>query len=233
MDQISPPMRIVLGLALLFVVIWFVALRGGGEGENADAPITAAPPAGNLAQGTPAVSAPGQVKETVQNAANEAEQAGNASNEVTQTEDQVGNAPAGEAAADPANPGAPAETSEAAEKTQQQAKPDKDSGLPLSLLRAIARRKVLLLLFYNPSADDDRAVRREFRHASTHGGKVYRRVINIRDISRYAAISRGVNLNQAPTLVVVDRRLGATPYVGYLERVTINQAINDALRIKP
>jgi len=38
MDQISPPMRIVLAVAVVFLAAWMLFLRPGGETE------TAAPP---------------------------------------------------------------------------------------------------------------------------------------------------------------------------------------------
>ena len=220
MSQISPPLRIAMIVAVLFLAVWMVALRpsGGDTAETAVAP----PAAGNVATGAPAQSAPGQVAQTAQNAAQTAEDAAKTS--------------AGETAADNVTP---ATAGTAASAGTQQAAPsaavdpkDVDSGLPLGVLKAIAEKKVLVMLFWNPRAADDRAVRREIRALPSHRGRVSVHVANIAKVARYASITRGVNLAQSPTTVVVDAKLGATPLVGFADRAEIDQVVSDALRVK-
>ena len=205
-------MRIVLAGAVLFLVVWMVALRPGGEEE---VPAPAAAP--NVQTGAPAVSAPGKTVEQAQAAADAA--AANAA------------ASAGEA-----NPAVP-ELASGSGKAPQPAtvkteapKVDKSSGLPLSVLRAIADKKVLVMLFWNPKAADDRAVRRELRHVKGKG--IFKHVANVKSVSRYASITRGVNLAQSPTVVVVDRKLRATPMTGFVDTSEIRQAVADAKRVR-
>ena len=127
------------------------------------------------------------------------------------------------AATAPAKPAAPAA-----------AKPVEDAelGLPASVAKAVAKNKTLVMLFWNKNALDDRAVRRELRGINRLGGKVAVHVASINDVSRYAPITRGVNLEQSPTVVVVKGKT-ADALVGYVDKGTINQTVSDVIRSTP
>jgi hypothetical protein len=214
MSQISPPLRIALLVAIAFSAVWMTALR-----PSSDEPAPPAATTPNLASGAPAVSAPGQVAEQAQGAAAAAE---------TGAGPRAGEAPDAAAA-----PQASAESAagEGAAATGDR-KAAKKANLPLPVLRAIADKQVLVLLFWNPRAADDRLVRREVAAIPTRKGKVFKHMAPIKDVSRYASITRGVNLAQSPTTVVVDAKLGATPLVGFADRREIDQVVVDALRVK-
>jgi len=213
MSQISPPIRIALVAAIAFLAVWMLALR---PSEEAAEPAVA--PAPNVETSAPAESAPGQVAEQAQNAASAAESAAAA---------RAGEAPAAGSATAPQ-----ASTPEAAPAAAGDAKAAKDSNLPMPVLKAIAKEKVLVLLFWNPRASDDRLQRRAVEGLPKHGGRVVTHVANIKDVARYASITRGVNLAQSPTTVVVDRKLGATPLVGFTSRKGVDQIVVDALRVR-
>jgi hypothetical protein len=214
MSQISPPIRIALVAAIAFLAVWMLALRPKDEAVE---PATPAAPAGNVATGAPAESAPGKIAEQAQGAAAAAESAAAAR--------------AGEAAPAVVD-GSQATTTQATPVEAGDPKAAKDSDLPLPVLKAIAKEKVLVMLFWNPRADDDRAQRRAVRGLPSHRGRVYTHVANIKNVSRYASITRGVNLAQSPTTVVVDPKLGATALVGFTSRNAVDQIVADALRIK-
>lgn len=129
---------------------------------------------------------------------------------------QVGTAPAAPAAAAPAPAG----------KLDRAAL----AKLPNDVERAVRRDKVITLLFWNPRAADDRQVHHHVKHLKVDDRKVAVKVANIKHISRYAPITRGVDVQQSPTVVVVDRKLQAESLVGYVDGVTIRQAISDAQR---
>src|SRR3954469_20297762 len=97
------------------------------------------------------------------------------------------------------------------------------------LRRAVAHRKVLALLFYDNRSDDDKAVRRALRKVDRLGGEVFAAAHWIKNVARYQAITRGVDLEQSPTVVVVDRNLKAETLVGFVDAGTIEQAVVDAL----
>ena len=116
--------------------------------------------------------------------------------------------------------------------TEADRKAVKDAALPKAVAKAIAGKKTLVLFFWNSKAADDRAVRKALKGVDRHRGKVAVHVASIKDISRYAPITRGVDVSQSPSIVVVDKRLQAELLTGYVDRVSINQAISDALRVK-
>jgi hypothetical protein len=103
-------------------------------------------------------------------------------------------------------------------------------GLPPRVDAAIADRKVLVLLFFSPRAADDRAVRSELAAVDRHGRKVVVHAAPMRRFARYERITRGAVVAQSPTVVVVDRKREVETLVGYVDHVSIDQAVADALR---
>src|SRR5215213_6988891 len=107
-----------------------------------------------------------------------------------------------------------------------------EAGLPLPVAKAVAEHKILVLLFWNPKAADDRMVRRELRSVgSRHRKEVVVHIADVKNISRYAPVTRGANVEQSPSVVVVGRDRQATVLEGFTDRETIRQAVFDALRI--
>jgi hypothetical protein len=104
------------------------------------------------------------------------------------------------------------------------------ASLPKDVRKAIKQRKVLALLLWNNRSYDDRAVRRELKHVSTYGKQVFVAARPIKNVARYQAITRGVDVEQSPTIVVVDSNLKAVTLVGYVDRDTIDQAVVDSIR---
>ena len=100
------------------------------------------------------------------------------------------------------------------------------------MLRAIGDRKVVVLLFWNPKAADDRAVRKALSGIDRHDRKVLAHATNIKRIAAYQQITRGAEVEQSPTVVVVDRDRKVQTLVGYVDRTSIDQAVTDALRKK-
>jgi len=103
------------------------------------------------------------------------------------------------------------------------------AALPADVRRAVAHRKVIALLFYNNRSDDDKATRRALSHVDRFGGQVFIDAHWIKNVAPYEAITRGVDLRQSPTVVVVDRNLKAQTLVGFVDAGTIEQAVVDAL----
>ena len=63
-----------------------------------------------------------------------------------------------------------------------------------------------------------------------YGNQVFVAAQPIKNVARYQAITRGVDVEQSPTIVVVDSNLKAVTLVGYVDRDTIDQAVVDAIR---
>ena len=87
-----------------------------------------------------------------------------------------------------------------------------------------------MLLFWNGKSADDKAVRAALKKVDRWNGRVSVQVAPIRQISKYGRISRGVDVEQSPTIVVTDPELRAETLVGYVDTTTIDQAVVDAFR---
>jgi hypothetical protein len=99
--------------------------------------------------------------------------------------------------------------------------------------RAIASGHVLALLFYNPAAADDQAVKQELASVPVHGGNVFKLEIPLSEGSSYAALTNQVPVNISPTLVIIDRQRHAQEITGFADSFEIAQRLSDALSTRP
>jgi hypothetical protein len=227
MSQISPPIRILLVAVIGLVAAYMLFLR------PKEAAVPAAPPAATTP--VPAKDPNAQTNSKPGAAVQQAVRG--ADNASARADEAAGGAISdveGGAAADPAtgintNPAAAApatgETSAPPAITKKVLR-----SLPKDVRAPVKNRKVLALLFYNNRSDDDRAVRRELDRVDRYGKQVFVDAHWIKSVGRYEAITRGVSVDQSPTVVVVDRNLKAETLVGFHDAKTIDQAVVDALR---
>jgi len=214
-SQISPPIRILVISAIALMAAWMLFLRPKTEVVEP----AATTPAPNVATGQPAVSEPGKVGQAAQDAVD-------ATNEKLGATESAGET--GGSAAVPGTAVTPAVPPTAAPPVR----PDNVSvaGLPKPVAAAVNDGKVMVLLFWNPRSADDRAVRRELRRVDRWSGDVFVKAAPVKSVSRYGRITRGANVQQSPTVVVVDRNLRAEALVGFVEHTAIDQAVVDAMR---
>jgi hypothetical protein len=97
---------------------------------------------------------------------------------------------------------------------------------------AISAGKVVAILFYNGAAADDRAVKSELAAIPTHGGQVVKVSVPVSQLIQFSSLTKTVDINTAPELVVIDHARQATTLVGYADSVEIAQRIDDALATK-
>jgi hypothetical protein len=213
-SQISPPIRVVLLCAVAFLGAYMLFLRPKEE------TIEPAAPAPNVQTGEPAVSEPGKVAEAAQGAVD-------AANSQLEAQESVDGVDAGESAAGSATGNRKGRKGNAAAPGVV---PADLKGVPAPVKKAIRQEKVLALLFWNNDSADDKAVRAALRDVDTWGGRVFVHAASIKKISNWGRISRGVNVDQSPTIVVVDPKLRAETLVGYVDAKTIDQAVANALR---
>jgi hypothetical protein len=216
MSQISPPIRIVLVAAVAVLAAWMMFLRPKTEEIPPPAPAATTAPAkqpGNTAQ-----SAAGKAVQAAENAKATAESAARAR--------------AGETAT-PAATAAPATTAPTPAPTAaQQLGVDADAlaTLPAGVRTAIEARKIAVLGFFNHDALDDRATAKQLKRVWTFHGRASVHTASIADVQRYQVITRGVDVSQSPSIVVIDRNRKAQLLTGYVEHVAVEQAIMDAMR---
>lgn len=98
-----------------------------------------------------------------------------------------------------------------------------------SVDRALVKRDALALLFYNPGAPDDQAVKQELGTIPTHRGQVFKLAIPVSELPSYAALTSQVPVNFTPTLVVVNRQHDAFQLTGFADTYAITQLVNSAL----
>ncbi|MGZ6697110.1 MAG: hypothetical protein ACXVFL_15900, partial [Solirubrobacteraceae bacterium] len=95
------------------------------------------------------------------------------------------------------------------------------------LLASVDAGKVVVVLFWNKNASDDRATRRGLRSIDLHGGKVVASAVAIGDVGRYEAITRGVQVLESPTVLVIGAGGKARAITGYTQPKEIDQAVSD------
>jgi hypothetical protein len=100
------------------------------------------------------------------------------------------------------------------------------------VVNALRAHKTLALLFYNPAASDDRAVRSELATISQNARKVVKVAVPLSELASYQAIADEATVNSTPTLVLIDRARQATTIVGYASTFEIAHRIDDALATK-
>jgi hypothetical protein len=95
--------------------------------------------------------------------------------------------------------------------------------------QALREKKVIALLFYNPAAADDQALKGELAAVPTHGARVVKLAVPLSELARYAVLTNQVAVEVSPTLVLVDPARQATTIVGFADRFEIAQRVTDAL----
>jgi hypothetical protein len=208
-SQISPPIRILLVLAVAVTGVYMLFLRPKPE------EIPPVEPAGT------SVSQPGQVRDA-------AEDAVDAANQQLAQQESVDGVDAGEAAAGTA---AATKNAQPGKAQGAAAGPAQElEGLPKPVRNAIRDNKILVMLFSNGTSYDDKAVEKAVTKVNRWDGRVYVHTAPLRKISKYGRIARGVSVEQSPTVVVADSTLRAETLVGYVDRARIDQAVVDARR---
>jgi hypothetical protein len=215
-DQVSMPMRILLAATLAFAAIWFAALRP----KPADEP--AAPAAGTSVTQAPAAAAQAAAAADATSAAREA-QTGEATAPATDSA-----VPAAPATA--ATPATAAGTAAAAPATAPQA-PAAPALRPAvrRVLRDIESRKTVVLLFSGKGAED-RAARRAVDRADRHRGKVTVHVAPISRLADYEPVVRGLPVQNAPTVLVIDRDREVRSISGLTVTREVDETVSRALR---
>jgi hypothetical protein len=92
--------------------------------------------------------------------------------------------------------------------------------------------RVLAILFFNPAAADDQAVKHELDEIPARGGKVVKLAVPLSELTRYPVITNQVQVTESPTLVLIDGQRKADLLTGYLDQLELSQRVSDALAVK-
>jgi hypothetical protein len=98
-----------------------------------------------------------------------------------------------------------------------------------AVLSAVDEGKVAVVLFWNKNAADDRATRRALRGVDLHHGKVVATAVPIGDVGKYEAITRGAQVLESPTVLVIGAGGKARAITGYTQAREIDEVVASAL----
>ena len=211
MSQISPPIRIVLVAAVALLGAWMLFLRPKTETAT---PTPTAP-----------VTAPG-----VKGLANDIAKAKGASKTSDAANAKIQSATGGSTTGSTAGTDSASKSSSSSTSQAATGSTAATAGLPVRVQKALDAKKVLVLFFYNPKSADDRAVRDAVKHVDRWDGEVVIQSADVSTVARYSKIARGADVEQSPTIIVVDRNAKATTLVGYQDTISVDQAVVDAMR---
>jgi hypothetical protein len=102
-------------------------------------------------------------------------------------------------------------------------------GLPVRVQRALNAHKVVVILFWNRRGVDDRSVKASV-DSLPHTKRVAVFSDGVKHLARYTRITAAATISTTPSLVVVNRKGQAEVITGYLDRQTIGQYVQNALR---
>lgn len=216
MQQISPPLRIALIAIALLGAVWFVALRPKPD-TSADQPLPAAPGVAGLNKAV----AKADAATAVANKAAATEQATGAdATDVTKASKTTVTK----------TPTATKVTKTTATKVTpaKAAKPAVPVNPAASLITALDRGQVVVLLFRNSSSDSS-SVATLVRGVGKRK-KVVARVVSIKDVGDYQTFTADTPIEQAPTTLVIGPKRRAKVIVGFTSTGEIAQAVADVRR---
>lgn len=133
-------------------------------------------------------------------------------------------APSHPAAAGTATPSSTGKTAQVA----RVAKPKPASGVKAQVAEveaALVHHEVIGVLFYNPLATDDQAVKTELAKAATRPG-VVKVAVPVTDIASFTMLTNTVPVSSSPTLIMIDRNGNASTISGFADRFEIAARLN-------
>ena len=101
-----------------------------------------------------------------------------------------------------------------------------------SVVAAISAHKVVALLFFNPSAADDVAVKAELASLSTRGRRVAKFAVPLKNLADFQTVTSRVPVTTSPTLLLIDKQGQTSTLTGFVDQLAISQRVADALSAK-
>jgi hypothetical protein len=208
-----------------FFALWLVALKpsGSGSGKNGS----------SSSQGL------GQYQSAI-NAAHHAVATSNASNAASGN-DGTGSSPSTAPTSTKATSPAKGKSAKPATSSATKAKPvphltakvgahNKATLVRLSTVqRAMAKHKMVVMLFYNPAGADDQAVRQMLAAVPTHHGKVVKLTIPLSESANFTPVTNQVPVNFSPTLVLIAPSGQTEQIIGFSDQYEIAQRVDQGL----
>lgn len=246
MTQISRPFQVVLAVFAVFVVVWFAALRnhalstGAGAGSSpavvkpvkpvAKPPVRATSTSSTAVTHTKSVHTQSERTTTVVRTSRHTTSVRTGDGHATTVHTTVHRAVVVHTPAHTST-STTSRSSTAAKAQPAHAKPAPAKALsPQAQVQAqLKAGKTVLILFWNPHGAEDAAVHGELP-AVQHklGGKIAVHYATAGQVGEYGTVTHSVQVNQTPTLVIVNPHGQATVLTGLTDAFAIEQAIGES-----
>lgn len=225
MTLAMPASRSLIALlvgTVAFFALWLIALKPGGSGSNGSSSSQ------GLGQYQSAINKAHQAV-TTSNASNAA--SGNDGTSSTTSSTAASGGTSSTSSTAPSQPATKSSTgTHSSPAATGKATHSRAAAARLSSVQhAMAQHKVVAMLFYNPLAADDQAVKQELASVSTHRGQVVKLTIPLDEASNFTAVTQQVPVNFSPTLVLIAPNGQTGEIVGFSDQLEIAQRVNDAL----
>jgi hypothetical protein len=103
-------------------------------------------------------------------------------------------------------------------------------GLPVKVARAFAKKQVVVLYFGGPGTDDTLTAQ-SVRSLKAHAGhRVAVFMDKLSNLADYRRVVEGLNVSQAPSIVIVDRSQKAQVLEGFIDAGSLRQDVADVAR---
>jgi hypothetical protein len=228
MTQLSRPFQIVLAALAVLVALWFVALRphvsgtSGGAGSSASVSRPAKPAAKPKAGHTTVTHATTTTTTTTH--------AATGAHSTTKTTTHTTTAHAGAAHTSTAHATIVKRSTPAPKPASKH--PNSAAGVPSGQSEVegqLKAGKTVLILFWNPHGAEDIAVHKALPAVERKlGRKIAVHYARASHVGSYGAVTHAVQVNQTPTLLIVNRHGQATTVTGLSDAFAIEQAISAA-----
>ncbi|HEY7632475.1 MAG TPA: hypothetical protein VH817_17350 [Thermoleophilaceae bacterium] len=103
-------------------------------------------------------------------------------------------------------------------------------GLPVKVAQAFAKKQVVVLYFGGPGTDDTLTADsvRTLKKSVGHGVAVF--MDKLSNLADYRRVVEGLNVSQAPSIVIVDRSQKAQVLEGFIDAGSLRQDVADVAR---
>jgi hypothetical protein len=254
MTQISRPFQIALAVLVLFVAVWFLALRGhssSGSGAQSLAPAvssaSSSSPSSSAASAntsTSSSSAPGSGSKAAQHKAHHAAApaAGGlkhaivkAQGAVKRSEHKASATHAAKAAPKPATTRKSASANAAKPHAVAPAKANvvTSANMQKAVEAELKHGSVVALLFWNPKGTVDGVVRHELQAVShSSHGNVAVHVARADEIGSFGSFTRAVQVYSTPTILLINTKGKTSSLTGLTDAFGIEQAVREVKQAK-
>lgn len=248
MTQISRPFQVVLAVFAVFVVVWFAALRnhalstGAGAGSSPAVVKPVKPVAKPAVRATSTSSTAVTHTKSVHTQSGRTTTVVRASGHTTSVRTGDGHATTVHTTVHRAvvvhTPAHTSTSTTSRSSAAAKAQPAHAKSAPAKALSPEAQvqaqlkaGKTVLILFWNPHGAEDAAVHGELPAVQRKlGGKIAVHYATAGQVGEYGTVTHSVQVNQTPTLVIVNPRGQATVLTGLTDAFAIEQAIGESNR---